>query len=171
MKIYNYDRIEAIKNGCYTCLNTYKILKDVLIWVGLLILFAAGVIIPLLIYDFDYQFISILFLILFFGTCIVLPFIYFNERNKNGIWLYRAFIRKKDKVWMIEQIPDIDHINSSNEFVNIFDGNISGKIVPLNQLKLIRETTKKYYCTYVNENGNSENIEIIKAYKNLKEVF
>ena len=72
---------------------------------------------------------------------------------------------------MIEQIPDIDHINSSNEFVNIFDGNISGKIVPLNQLKLIRETTKKYYCTYVNENGNSENIEIIKAYKNLKEVF
>jgi len=178
MKIYLYDRQEAIKNGCYRRIGTYERFKSIslLILTAVLIL-ALAFLISILGILLEFWILSnlgiyILVPIAFIISVFVIPIIYSKEDNKRIVWLYRAIIKdESNKIWLVEQDNNSSYINEKDEFYKIFKNEKDGTVTELKNLKIVKESKRYYICTYQDINENDKIIEIAKAYKNLKEVL
>lgn len=182
MKIYLYDRQEAIKNGCYKRVVTYEKLKSIgLLVINCILAIALTAFLTIImglltkLYVLSY-FGFVIFPIVFFFVMIGVPIIYSKDYNKRTVWLYRAIIKdENNKIWLVEQnilaIAGSSYINEKDEFYKIFKNEKFGTVTELKNLKIQKESKKYYICTYEDLNGNNKTIEIAKAYKNLKEVL
>lgn len=181
MKVYSYNRQEAIKNNCYKKITAYEKLKSIsllmLISVFSLaisfLIFIIGILLELEVLEYLGL---ILVPICFIITVFIIPIKYSNEYNKCSVWLYRAIIKdEKNKIWLVEQniseIISLPYINEKDEFYKIFKKEKAGTVTELKNLKMLKENKKYYICTYQDVNDEIKTIEIVKAYKNLKEVL
>ena len=180
MKIYLYDRKEAIKNGCYKYVHPYKnfisisllCINCALILALVFLTMIVGLLtrISALVY-FGFIILPIAFLF----AVILMPIIYANENNNLKIWLYRAIVKDENSnIYLVEQKDKLatrTFINEKDIFKKIFNKEREGIITKLNNIKLVKETKKYYICSYNDQNDNNKIIKIAKAYKDIKEVL
>lgn len=179
MKIYLYDRKEAIKNNCYKSVIEYEILKDIIkLILKCLLIFALPFLIAILSVTYEFYFLSdfalyIIVLICFIISVFIMPINYVKERKKCVIWFYRALIKdENDKIWLVEQeYKHTSYLNEKDEFYRIFKNEKLGIVTELKDLKMIKESRKFYTCVYKDNDNSDKIIEIAKAYKDLKEVL
>ena len=184
MKFYYYDKKEAIKNKCYVDISVNSNLKYILkmmigsILMVFLILLAAtaGAVFFASKTMFGSLFSAILPILLF--ICMIILICKINEkRNNHLLWMYRAFLKNSDGIYMIE-LTDQDKImvrtNYSADiyifYKEIFEKQRNGIITKLDDLKLINETHKQFKCQYI-ENDQVKTINIDKGYVDIREVF
>lgn len=179
MKIYFYDRKEAIKNGCYVNLSVYEILKSISLVILICILIVAfSFFIPIICILLKWDFLADLGLIIllpigFIIAGFIVPIKYSKEYNKCSAWLGKAIIRdENNKIWLVYPIhEDFVFITKRDEFYKVFNKEINGVVTELKNIKMVKENKRFYVCTYEDSNGNNKTIEIAKAYKDLKEVL
>lgn len=179
MKIYLYDRKEAIKNGCYVKVSGYEKFKSICLLILICILIVAfSFFIPIIFlllnwYSLATSGLIILLPIGFIIAVFVIPIKYYKEYNKRSTWLFRAIIKdENNKIW---QVMPIDKryalIIKRDEFYKVFKNEINGTVTELKNIKMLKENKKYYVCAYEDLNGDNKTIEIPKAYKDLKEVL
>ncbi|HIU40486.1 MAG TPA: hypothetical protein IAB68_04220 [Candidatus Aphodocola excrementigallinarum] len=179
MKIYLYDRKEAIKNSCYIRSGYYENIKSISLLVLICILIVAfSFFIPIICillkwYSLANFGLIILLPIGFIIAAFIIPIKYSKEYNKCSAWLGKAIIKdENNKIWLVYPIhEDSVFITKRDEFYKVFNKEMNGVVTELKNIKMVKENKRYYICTYEDSNGNNKTIEIAKAYKDLKEVL
>lgn len=174
MKVFKYSRKEALKNKSYSKISIKPRLYFVLALIALIAFIALLIMMSAFL---GFVFTMILIILAMFGMPIAFALYFVNKNN----WFTRAFILDDNNLlWFVEQFDkSYNNKNAVNDkaYIDIMDKckkskkTNKGKAIELSDIYMQQETRKYYICKYTNSRGYIEQIKILKAYEDIKEIL
>ena len=174
MKVFKYNRREAITNACYSYMAIAPKRYFILFCLLPVILLIVVAILLADFLTFGATIIIVIFIMFFIPIAYSMYF-----ANNNG-WFSRAFVLDdKDVLWSVQQFNSSysnKKLRDDNEFISIMEKYKSSKstnrgiAIKLKDIKVIQDTKKYYICSY-QDKKQTKQIKILKAYQGLKEIL